>query len=492
MVSVSGTFRKYATGSVREKYAGGKAGVGTIVSILAGSILLALLVSQAGVTGGVVLIAMIIGVPMIAAIFIFPSAGIVLLLTGAYAIMRLLMLGVNFPLGTLMDGLEMLLVVNLLVQLKRNKDWHTLKGPVSTIILVWIGYNIFELVNPAAQSRLAWLYTIRTVAIIMLTYFVFLYNINSIKLLRLVIKVWLLFSLVAALYAFKQEYVGFSAAEDAYLHSDPRIENLLFIAGHWRKFSIFSDPVTFSYNMVVSSLLCIGLITGPLATWKKVVLGIMVLAFLDAMLFSGTRGAYVLVPAAMLLFAILKFNKAVLMFSIAAGLFIAFLIVVPTSNPNIVRFQTAFKPSEDASYMVRKNNQKKIQPYIWAHPIGGGLGATGIWGQRFAPYSYLANFPPDSGYVRVAVELGWVGLFLFCLLMFTILKAGIVNYYRIKDPELKSYCLSMVLVVFAFNIGNFPQEALVQYPSNLLFYLVVAIIGVSYKLDQKKRADASR
>ncbi|MCP6423416.1 hypothetical protein NL463_29335, partial [Klebsiella pneumoniae] len=63
-------------------------------------------------------------------------------------------------------------------------------------------------------------------------------------------------------------------------------------------------------------------------------------------------------------------------------------------------------------------NQKRIQPYILSHPIGGGLGATGVWGVRFAPYSFLANFPPDSGYVRVAVELGWIGLGIFCTLMF--------------------------------------------------------------------------
>jgi len=80
--------------------------------------------------------------------------------------------------------------------------------------------------------------------------------------------------------------------------------------------------------------------------------------------------------------------------------------------------------------------------------MGGGLGATGAWGQRFAPNSYLASFPPDSGYVRVAVELGWIGLFIFCLLMFTILKTGINNYYLIKDPELKTYCFAMTLMVF--------------------------------------------
>jgi O-antigen ligase len=238
--------------------------------------------------------------------------------------------------------------------------------------------------------------------------------------------------------------------------------------------------------MVVASVLCMALMSGPIKFWKKVVLGFLVFIYLWAMLTTGTRGAYVLVPVTLVLYAIFKFNRRVLRLGIAGAVMIVILIFIPTSNPTLYRFQSAFKPSEDASFNVRKANQKRIQPYILTHPMGGGLGATGAWGQRFAPNSYLANFPPDSGYVRVAVELGWIGLGLFCTLMFIILKTGINHYYAIRDPELKTYCMAMTLIVFAFNIGNYPQEALVQFPSNIYFYLVTALITVTYQLDKQK------
>jgi putative inorganic carbon (HCO3(-)) transporter len=331
------------------------------------------------------------------------------------------------------------------------------------------------------------LYTIRSVAIIMLTYFIFSYHIRSISFIRLIIKIWLALSMFAALMAFKQQYIGFFAYEEEYLYSDPGIAGLLFIGGEWRKFSIFSDPVAFSYNMVVSSLLCVGLMYGPISKLKKWILGGMIPIYLISMLFSGTRGAFVLFPVSMILLAILTFNRKTLIVTFLAGLFVGFLIVVPTSNLTLYRFQTAFKPSDDASFNVRANNQKLIQPFIQSHPMGGGLGSTGLWGLKFSPGSFLANFPPDSGYVRVAVELGWVGLLLFCTLIFIILKTGIENYYRIRDPELKSYCLAMILIVFAYNIGNYPQEALVQFPSNVYFYLVAALINITYKLDQEKQ-----
>ena len=162
------------------------------------------------------------------------------------------------------------------------------------------------------------------------------------------------------------------------------------------------------------------------------------------------------------------------------------MIFVPTTNGTIVRFQSAFQPNNDPSYQVRLANQAKIKPYIYAHPFGGGLGATGTWGQKFSPNSYLANFPPDSGYVRVVVELGWVGLVVFCVMIFVILQYGIRTYFKIRDPELKSYALAMLLIVFAWNIANYPQEALVQYPSNVLFFLAIAIIPAIYKIDQQQ------
>jgi putative inorganic carbon (hco3(-)) transporter len=450
------------------------------------SALIGIGIAKYGMALGVIILVVAVAIPAVYGVVAYPRFGIIVFLVMAYLIMWFLRIGANFPLGTLMDGMEGLFILSLFINQRKKKDWSIFKGPVTTMILVWIIYNIIEVANPAAESRMAWLYTVRSVAVVMFMYFIFVYYITTKKFIRIILKLWIGLALFAAVYAFKQEHFGFFGFEENYLHSNPVIENLLFIAGVWRKFSIFSDPVAFAYNMVSASLLCIGLLTGPISRLKKVTLIVLVLFFLVNMLSSGTRGAFVLIPVALLFLAVLKYNKKVLAIVGIAGVFIAILIFIPTSNPTLYRFQSAFRPSEDASFNVRTINQKRIQPYILSHPLGGGLGATGGWGQRFAPNSFLANFPPDSGYVRVAVELGWVGLLIFCILMFTILKTGINNYYQIKDPELKSYCLACVLIIFALNIGNYPQEALVQFPSNVYFYLVLALIAVTMRLDKQQ------
>ncbi|MCE7041483.1 O-antigen ligase [Dyadobacter sp. CY312] len=463
-----------------------KTPVGILLLLLAGA-LLGVVTVKGGLVAGLMILITMIGIPVVYGMVAFPVFGICCLMAMAFGLFFIIRFGPNYPMGTVLDGMQFLLLLGFFIGQKKYPDWSVFKGPVATMLLIWIGYNLLEVINPWAESRLAWVYTVRTIAVLTLIYFVFANQIRSVQSIRIVMKMWLFLSFVAMLYAYKQEYIGIAANELADMQSDPLSVSLMFIDGHWRKYSIFSDPVEFSYNMVITALVCMALIAGPLGKGKKIALGIFCLLMLNAMLFSGTRGAYVLVPATLVLFAVLHFSKRIMVFSAIAAFLIIVMIFMPTSNPSLVRFQSAFRPSEDASYNVRKQNQKRIQPYILSHPMGGGLGATGMWGVRFAPHSFLANFPPDSGYMRVAAEMGWIGLFIFCCLMFVVLKSGIENFYRIRNPELRMYCLAMTLVIFALNVGNFPQEALVQYPNNILFYLAIAIIQITYKLDKEDR-----
>jgi len=437
-----------------------------------------------GLVVGLLFLALIVGLPIIFATVAYPKFGIILFLIVSFFINDLSrIVPEDTPVGLMMDVLTYLLILGFFVKQKNEKNWNYFKDPVAYFVLIWLAYNLLEVANPIAASRLAWLYTVRTTGFIMLMYFVFAFQIRSKDFIKSIIVVWLALDLLAGLSAFQQEVLGFFPFEQHWLTADPLRVSLLFINGHMRKFGIFSDPVVFAYNMVAAALLCFTLILGKIKTYKKVILALMMVFFMWVMLYSGTRTAFVLVPAAMVMLAILKFDKKIFAFVITGGLCLAFLIIVPTSNPTLARFQTAFMPAKDPSFNVRAENQARIKPYILSHPIGGGLGSVGVWGQRFSPNSYLAKFPPDSGYVRVAVEMGWIGLLLFCIFNCVILYRGIYYYYIIKDPELKTYCLAMILIIFAFNIGNYPQQAFVQYPSNILFYLAVAIISVTMRLD---------
>jgi hypothetical protein len=452
------------------------------------SILLSALIVKCGILSVFIILVGLLSLPFVYTMLAYPRVGILILLTSAYLVMFVEKVGGHPPVGIFMDGLELLLFAGFFLKHKYDKSWAFTKSPVTVLLLLWVGYNFIEVINPVAASRVAWLFTIRTVAVVTLTYFIFLYYIKSVTQIRSIIKLWIGLSLFAALYTLKQEYFGFFAFEKTWLADNPSATSLYFIGGHWRKFSIFSDPVALAYNMVISSLLCFSLLFSNIRLYKKVILSICMVIFVMAMLYSGTRGAFVLIPAGIAIIFILKLNlKTFVVGCIVAAIFLV-AINIPTSNQTFLRFQSAFKPSNDASYNVREVNQKKIQPYIKSHPMGGGLGSTGTWGQRFSPNTYLASFPPDSGFVRVAVETGWVGLILLSAFLFTALKTGINNYFQIKDTELKTYCLAMTAIIFALTIGNFPQEALVQFPINIYFYLALALIIITLRLDRQKQS----
>jgi putative inorganic carbon (HCO3(-)) transporter len=342
--------------------------LGFLILTISG-VAIALYTSFAGFNMAVILLVMLVAIPSVYITIVYPQFGILVILAYSYFLFAVIRLGINFPSGTLLDGIEGLLILGMFIRQKRKKDWSMVKGPVSIMIVVWIVYNIYQALNPVAESQMAWLYTIRSVAFVMLLYFVFLVQIRTIKYIRTLLKVWLFLSLLVALYGFKQQFIGFSASENEFLLSDPAIADLLFIDGQWRKFSFLSDPVVFSYTMVISSILCICLISLVKQVWKKIILILLTILFIGGMLFSGTRGAYVLIPAAMFFYGVLNFNRKVLAFIAVGGMGVLFFILVPTSNPTIYRFQTAFKPSNDASFNLRRINQLKIRPYILTHPF---------------------------------------------------------------------------------------------------------------------------
>lgn len=455
------------------------------ILLLITSIIISSVAVYSGVATSVVLILFFLGLPFAYGIVFYPKFGIIVLLISAYFIMWFTHMGIDYPFGTVIDIIELLLIIGFFIHQKNRPNWGIFKSSISVLILIWIAYNVLQVFNPVLESRLAWLYTIRSVAAVMIMYFVFVYHIRSTAFIKQLLKLWIVLTIIGAAYAFWQEYIGFLPFEERFLQSDPKYRNLLFIGGRWRKFSIYSDPVAFSYNMVISAILCSVLLFNSVKRWKKLLLIGCVFFFIWAMLFSGTRGAYVLIPAAILMLGILKFNKRIFVFVSSAGLLFVAFVYTPTSNYTIKRFQSAFKPSDDASFNVRAINQARIQPYIQDHPLGGGLGALSFIGKQMSSRSILTEFAPDSGYVRVAVELGWIGLFLFCTLLFGIVRSGINNYFKIKDPELKNYCLAMTIIAFVIAIGSYPQEAIVQFPTSIYFYLVVALITITRQLDEK-------
>jgi putative inorganic carbon (hco3(-)) transporter len=442
----------------------------TTVGLVLGS-----LVPYMGIGISTVLIAGVVMLPVIVACMFYHQFGIGFTLVVAFL--------VNFisrikeaPLGTAIDGLLVLMIFGILIGQIVKKDWAFAKDPISTWLLIWIYYNLFQVLNPAAESKMAWLFTVRSLAILNLLYFIACYAFTSLDRIKQMLHFIIGLALFTAIYGLKQEFLGMTTFEKAWLYADPERFQLFFQWGRMRVFSILSDAMTFGIMMAYMGIFCFIYATAPMKTfWRGFLIFSGIIMFWVSA-YSGTRTCFALIPLGFVFYALMTLSRNV---AIASGIFILMgtgLMLKSTGNAVLYRIQSSFKPSEDASVQIRYFNQQRIRPHIYSHPIGFGPGSTGLWARRFTPDSFLAKFAHDSYYVRLAVEEGWIGLALYMFFLFTVLRRALFFYLRTKDPTIKALYLAIMTALFMLSVANYPQEAIVQLPTSLVVYIFFAAI----------------
>ncbi len=439
------------------------------------SLALGLGLAMVGLKMGIIVLAGILAIPVVIACFISQQFGLAICLVIAFLIQFINKFG-NYPAGLALDGLVFFMFFAVFVKQIWERDWSFANHWISGIILIWVAYSVMQVLNPAAASRMAWVFTVRSLAGLIILYFVACYAFKSLARIKWMLKFIIFLALLSALYGLKQEFIGFSQAELNWLYADEERFQLIVQWNRFRVFSLFSDPTTFGIVMAYCSVFCIVLATGSFKIYQRIALIVGAILMIMSMGYGGSRTPVLLVPAGLVMFVLLTMKKEVL---IGAGIFFVLgtaVMMKGSSNPVLFRIQSAFKPTEDASVQVRLDNQKKIQPFLQSHPFGGGLGRCGVWGKRFSPHDWLASFAHDSGFVRIAVEMGWVGLILYMVFLFKILQTGIYYYFRVRNPEIKTLYLALTCLMFILMVASYPQEAIVLLPNSIIFYICLAAI----------------
>ncbi len=442
----------------------------TTIGLVLGS-----LIPLMGIGVSSIMIAGIIVLPLIFACMFYHQFGVGFTLVVAFL--------VNFisrikeaPLGTAIDGLLVLMIFGILIGQIVKKDWSFAKDPISTWLLIWVYYNLFQVLNPAAESKMAWLFTVRSLAILNLLYFIACYAFTSLDKIKQMLHIIIGLAFFTALYGLKQEFMGMTTFEKAWLYADPERFQLFFQWGRMRVFSILSDAMTFGIMMVYMGFFCFIYATAPMKTTSRAFLIFAGIIMFWVSAYSGTRTCFALIPLGFVFYAFMTLSKNV---AIISAIFIVMgtgLMLKSTGNAVVFRIQSAFKPTEDKSVQLRYYNQQRIRPYIYSHPIGFGPGSTGLWARRFTPNSFLAGFAHDSYYVRLAVEEGWLGMALYMFFLYTVMRRALFFYLRTKDPTIKALYLAILTALFMLSVANYPQEAIVQLPTSLVVYVFFAAI----------------
>ena len=388
----------------------------------------------------------------------------------------------SIPITTLIELINLLLFAILIIKGKFS-GWKSLPG---ILMLLWAGLQFAEIFNPNSQSRVAGFLAMRATIMVVLGFFNTYSAIESKEDVYKLIHGWMVLGLSAALYGIYQEYFGLPSYDFAWATVDEFRYKLLFTWGRLRKFSFFTSSSEFGLVMVYSGLGALVMGLSPLGTFRKriwflVLAGLMFMA----MMFSGSRTAMILMVAGGLFLAALTFWRSALIMIACIGFLAILLVFKPTSSKALRVMLTAFEGTEDASMNVRLINQDIIRGYIRNAPFGFGIGSTGYYGAKYSPNSFIGTFPPDSELVKIAIETGWIGLFLWCILLILIFAYGVNTFFRARDSEIKALLAVPLIVFCAMIIGLYPQECFRAPVLGTLFTFMIGLIAKLKALDDQ-------
>ena len=395
--------------------------------------------------------------------------------------------GTVLPVGLIPEALTYLTLFSLILdgQVKRKLLRQFLLIP----LIIWIGimllYYLLEYFNPNMEGVLGWFNFVRK----QLSYLVFIFIsyvfFSAPSKIRAFTLLWLIVLLVEALYVCKQQWLGFFEFEWNWVTSDP-MRMALYVNGDFsRKFGLVSDPaaagILFSCGMIFSIVLALRESKVMLRFFYSLVGFFCVLAAA----YSGTRTAVLMIVAAILFYCVLTiYERRTIIFMAVFSVLVGILLIQPVYNNDVInRMRSAFYGPKDPSAHVRDVNRQLVQPYVYAHPFGGGLLTSGPIGKIYNPNHYLSKIPPDSGYMQVLMEQGPVGLALLLIFYFLVLRTGIRYFYRAKLSYTKNLYAAHLVAIFSMMVGQISQMAIGQYPSVLYFYAAITILLVLHKHD---------
>ena len=161
------------------------------------------------------------------------------------------------------------------------------------------------------------------------------------------------------------------------------------------------------------------------------------------------------------------------------------------SNYQIYRIRTALRPKEDASFLVRLENQQKLKAYMKDLPFGAGIGTATDGGARFSPWHFAAQIPPDSWYVQLWIETGVVGMSLYLFMLACIIAIGTWRVWQLDDPWLRKLLVMLLAEFIGIAVMSYSNPTLGQFPTSTILCItsILFTTGERWDTGRKRSAD---
>ena len=395
---------------------------------------------------------------------------------------------IPIPLGLGIDVLLLLVYIILFFKSFDGGNWHLKNNSLTYCTFFWALYCFLQVFNPESRSVAAWFYAIRGLALypFLLSPLVFLV-LNRRRDFQAMINIWFGISIFLGLYGAKQYWLGLFHFEQVWLDTEGYVTHVLW-GKFTRMFSFSSDANQYGQSMAHVAVVSIILSFGTKNFKRKTFYILTGLASLLGMVLSGTRGAIVIPIIGFGVYFVLSKNFKVLLLGSIVGGTVMYLLVftfVAHGLAPVRRMRTAFQ-SDDKSYLVRLENRANLEVYLKKRPFGGGVGSAGVWGNRFSPGTFLADFQTDGHYVRIKAETGFVGLYLFLILHGIIVAKMIYITFTLKNKKLQNAMNGLTAGAISVLVANYSAAVTVALPTNIILYWSMAVVYMSPLWDKGK------
>lgn len=361
--------------------------------------------------------------------------------------------------------------------LYRTIDWKKAINILTVTECIWASYCILEIINPTASLE-GWMLSRHLILNGLIVTIITSLLCTKYKIVKIILFTLSILTLLAILKTFIQKLYGFDAYETIWLNEGGAKTHIIWSG--IRYFSFFTDASNMGSNMGAAGII-FGISSFYMRSNKvRAYFFLISILALYAMFLSGTRGAMIVPLGGLAIFTIVSKQTRSIISGATLLLFTFFFFAFTTighGNATIRRMRSAFTPTEDASFNVRKNNQDRLYEYLKHRPFGEGLGLSGDGLGTKVSNRFTTSIPTDSWYVKIWVETGVVGLVLYLGMIFSaIVRGAWIIMFQIKNKELKGILSGLLCGIFGMFLSAYGNSFWGQFPTMIISFTGLSII----------------
>ena len=392
---------------------------------------------------------------------------------------------IPIPMSLPNEMLQILLLSIAIIDARQTPHFERCANIMLLALIIWCIYCTLEILNDTCGLGInigAWYTGARMMAFQLLYVFlVFSIYISSPEILMKYLKLWAFMTLFSAFWTWKQQNLGFTAAEDQFLHGAGATTHIIQGGTLIRYFSTFSDAANYGCNAAAAAIafFIFGITTKIKKNkWLFIIIAILVT---KSMFASGTRTAIFCMIGGFAVYIVLSRSFKIAIPAMIIGgvlLFILAFTKIGHGNQQIRRMRSAFDRN-DASSDVRSINQQTMRKYMKDAPWGIGIGMFGQQVPANNKYNLMATIAADSEYVFIWLRTGKIGITLFVITMLMMLGgACYIVMFRLKNPSLIGIGGGLCSAFVAIQLGGYANQVLMQFPNCLTFYGGLTIVYI--------------